>query len=176
MNLERPLLRTKADSCYTVCRKFSKQERQGAQMEIKQIYPGIYQVQLPLRGNPLKELNCYIIKGSERSLVVDTAFNQEEARSILLGALEQLECPPFPNRQLLDPLPFGPCRAALRHQNARQSLLHQPYGRGNCQRSLPARIPKRGHDGLRPEDGVCAVGHRAGKCPSRLLQPVPTGH
>ena len=62
-------------------------------MEIKQIYPGIYQVQLPLRGNPLKELNCYIIKGSERSLVVDTAFNQEEARSILLGALEQLECP-----------------------------------------------------------------------------------
>ena len=32
-------------------------------MEIKQIYPSIYQVQLPLRGNPLKELNCYIIKG-----------------------------------------------------------------------------------------------------------------
>ena len=62
-------------------------------MEIKQIYPGIYQVQLPLRGNPLKELNCHIIKGSERSLVVDTAFNQEEARSILLGALKQLECP-----------------------------------------------------------------------------------
>ena len=62
-------------------------------MEIKQIYPSIYQVQLPLRGNPLKELNCYIIKGSQRNLVVDTAFNQEEAKGILLEALSQLECP-----------------------------------------------------------------------------------
>ena len=64
-------------------------------MEIKQIYPGIYQVQLPLRGNPLKELNCHIIKGSERSLVVDTAFNQEEARSILRGRWSSSNAP-FP--------------------------------------------------------------------------------
>lgn len=65
----------------------------GIVLDIRQIYPSIYQVQLPLRGNPLKELNCYIVKGSKRNLVIDTAFNQEEAKNILLEALGQLDCP-----------------------------------------------------------------------------------
>ena len=62
-------------------------------MEIKKLCDKIYQVGLPLRGNPLKELNCCIIKGETRNLVVDTAFNQEEAKGILLEALKELDCP-----------------------------------------------------------------------------------
>ena len=59
---------------------------------MKEVYQNIWQQQIPLRGNPLKELNCYIIKGENRNLVVDTGFNQAEGRELLLGALEELGC------------------------------------------------------------------------------------
>ena len=46
---------------------------------LKEIYPNIYQLEIPLRNNPLKALNCFIIKG-EKSLVIDTGFDTEENR------------------------------------------------------------------------------------------------
>ncbi|HWP80851.1 MAG TPA: MBL fold metallo-hydrolase [Candidatus Acidoferrum sp.] len=58
-----------------------------------QVYPGIFQTQIPLLGNPLKELNCFIVKGEDRSLVVDTGFNQPEGRKLLLDSLQELGCP-----------------------------------------------------------------------------------
>lgn len=61
---------------------------------MKEVYHNIWQEQVPLKGNPLKELNCYIIKGEQRNLVVDTGFNQPEGREILLGALAELGCDP----------------------------------------------------------------------------------
>ena len=57
---------------------------------MNEVYPSIWQVGVPLKGNPLKELNCYMIKGSDRNLVVDTGFNQPEGREILLNALDTL--------------------------------------------------------------------------------------
>lgn len=59
----------------------------------KEIYPSIYQVEIPLRNNPLKALNCFIIKG-EKSLVIDTGFDTEENRNLLFQALKELKIDP----------------------------------------------------------------------------------
>ena len=59
---------------------------------MNQVYPGIFQTQIPLLNNPLKELNCFIIKGGDRHLIVDTGFNQPTGRQCLLDALSELGC------------------------------------------------------------------------------------
>ena len=61
---------------------------------MRQVYPNIFQIKIPLRGNPLKELNCHIVKGERRNLIIDTGFNQPEGRALLLAALEQAGCAP----------------------------------------------------------------------------------
>ncbi|MFX4262801.1 MBL fold metallo-hydrolase [Pelotomaculum propionicicum] len=45
---------------------------------------------MPLPGNPLKALNSYLIEGPERSLLIDTGFNQEECRTALFDGLKSL--------------------------------------------------------------------------------------
>ena len=42
---------------------------------VKEILPNIYSIPVPLPNNPLKELNAYLIKGPDRSLLMDTGFN-----------------------------------------------------------------------------------------------------
>ncbi len=59
---------------------------------MKEVYSNIYQVQIPLMNSPLKELNCFIVKGEKRNLVVDTGFNQPLGRETLLNALKELGC------------------------------------------------------------------------------------
>lgn len=49
----------------------------------------IHQLKIPLKGNPLKELNSYLITGS-RNLLIDTGFRTEGCRSALLDQLEAL--------------------------------------------------------------------------------------
>ena len=44
------------------------------------ILPGIYRIPVPLAGNPLKELNSYLICGTDRNLLVDTGFHTEDCR------------------------------------------------------------------------------------------------
>lgn len=66
----------------------------------KELYPGIFLVEIPLRNNPLKALNCYVIKGEE-SLIIDTGFDTEENRSLLFKALEELEIDPKKTRLFL---------------------------------------------------------------------------
>lgn len=57
----------------------------------EQILPGIYRIPVPLTGNPLKELNSYVIAGGEGdSLLVDTGFHTRECREAILEALEEL--------------------------------------------------------------------------------------
>ena len=59
-----------------------------------EIFPGVYSLPVPLPGNPLKELNCYILKGRDRNLVIDVGFDIEEGRSVIKGALAELNCLP----------------------------------------------------------------------------------
>ncbi len=45
---------------------------------IKEVYKNIYKVIIPLKGNPLKSINIFVIKNGDESLIIDTGFNTEE--------------------------------------------------------------------------------------------------
>ena len=66
----------------------------------KELYPGIFQIEIPLRNNPLKALNCYVLKGEE-SLIIDTGFDTEENRNLLFAALKKLDIDPKKTRLFL---------------------------------------------------------------------------
>ncbi len=53
--------------------------------------PDIYSIHIPLLNNPLKNLNCYVIKTADRSLVVDTGFRRPECLEALREGLKELE-------------------------------------------------------------------------------------
>ena len=55
----------------------------------EKIMEGVYRLAIPLKGNPLKELNAYLIRG-ERSLLIDTGFRNESCRKALFDELRAL--------------------------------------------------------------------------------------
>ncbi|MGL4790159.1 MAG: MBL fold metallo-hydrolase [Anaerotignaceae bacterium] len=59
----------------------------------EQIYsnPDIYTIQVPLVDNPLKNLNCYVIKTPEKNLIIDTGFNLPECYEALKNGLQALD-------------------------------------------------------------------------------------
>lgn len=57
---------------------------------VTQVAPNLYRIPVPLPGNPLKNLNTYLIRG-ERNLLVDTGFRQEACRQALRAGLAELE-------------------------------------------------------------------------------------
>ena len=46
----------------------------------EEIVSGIYRIPVPLVGNPLKELNAYLLKGADGNLLIDTGFRQPACR------------------------------------------------------------------------------------------------
>ncbi|MBU1055618.1 MAG: MBL fold metallo-hydrolase [Proteobacteria bacterium] len=58
---------------------------------IEEILPHIYRIKIPLPKNPLGALNSYIIKNSERSIIIDTGFAQDECMNVMLSGLKELE-------------------------------------------------------------------------------------
>ena len=58
---------------------------------IKKVYENIYMIEVVLPNNPLKALNAYVIKGEEKSLIIDTGFNQKECIEALFNGLKELE-------------------------------------------------------------------------------------
>ena len=56
----------------------------------EEILPNLYRVEVPLSGSPLQSLNSYIIRGTQRSLVIDTGWNREECRRALTSGLREL--------------------------------------------------------------------------------------
>lgn len=61
---------------------------------IEEIYRNIYRISVPLKGNPLKELNSYFIRGDESDLLIDTGFRVESCREALEEGLAQLGSDP----------------------------------------------------------------------------------
>ena len=57
----------------------------------EEILPGLYRNKIPLPESPLKYLNSYIIKDSERSLIVDTGLNRQECLDAMFKGLAALE-------------------------------------------------------------------------------------
>ncbi|MEJ2221093.1 MAG: MBL fold metallo-hydrolase [Desulfobacterales bacterium] len=56
----------------------------------EEILPGLFRNKIPLPESPLKYLNSYIIKSSERSLIVDTGLNRKECLEAMLKGLKTL--------------------------------------------------------------------------------------
>ena len=56
----------------------------------EEIVSGIYRIPVPLVGNPLKELNAYLLKGEDGNLLIDTGFRQPGCREALFSGLREL--------------------------------------------------------------------------------------
>lgn len=54
------------------------------------IAEGLFRISVPLPGNPLRELNSYLLRGSGRSILIDTGFRQEACRRALFAGLDEL--------------------------------------------------------------------------------------
>lgn len=63
-------------------------------VEIVYRSPDIYRVSVPLKGNALKNLNCYVIQSNGETLVIDTGFNTEDCKKGLLEGLKELQLTP----------------------------------------------------------------------------------
>jgi len=57
----------------------------------EEVLPGLFRNKIPLPDSPLKYLNSYIIKDSERSLIVDTGLNRKECLDAMHRGLSTLE-------------------------------------------------------------------------------------
>ncbi len=55
----------------------------------EQVMEHIYRIPVPLPGNPLKELNAYLIRGGDRDLLIDTGFRQDACREALFAGLAE---------------------------------------------------------------------------------------
>jgi glyoxylase-like metal-dependent hydrolase (beta-lactamase superfamily II) len=66
-----------------------KQFQQGFSM-IEEILTDLYRIELPLPRNPLKSINCYVIIGRHRNLIIDTGMNREECKAVLFPSIEKL--------------------------------------------------------------------------------------
>ena len=57
---------------------------------VQEIRPDLFCIEVPLPKNPLKSINCYVIRGKERNLIIDTAMNRPECKDVLFPGLKQL--------------------------------------------------------------------------------------
>lgn len=63
--------------------------------------PRIFQIDVPLPDNPLRNLNCYVVQDGGETLIIDTGFNRPECREALSGRACRAGCElgenePFP--------------------------------------------------------------------------------
>ena len=54
---------------------------------VLELLPGLFRLPIPLPRNPLRELNAYLIRGRERSLLIDTGFREPACRQALQAGL-----------------------------------------------------------------------------------------
>ncbi|OPX84517.1 MAG: hydroxyacylglutathione hydrolase [Pelotomaculum sp. PtaB.Bin104] len=57
---------------------------------VENILENIFKIEIPLPNNPLQALNSYIIKGKDRTLVIDTGMNREECKTAMLDGLAEI--------------------------------------------------------------------------------------
>ena len=57
----------------------------------EEVLPQLFRAEIPLPKNPLKATNSYIIKSSERNLIIDTGMNREECLTAMTAVLDELE-------------------------------------------------------------------------------------
>jgi len=57
---------------------------------MEEILPRLYRIVVPLPGNPLKEINSYVLTSDDRNLVIDTGMNRPECKKVLEPGLAEL--------------------------------------------------------------------------------------
>ena len=57
---------------------------------VEEILANLYKLEIPLPKSPLKALNSYVIKNTERNLIIDTGWNQEECMYAMQTGLREL--------------------------------------------------------------------------------------
>ena len=79
---------------------------------LKKIYdePCVFQIDVPLPNNPLRNLNCYIIQDSGETLILDTGFNRPECEEALLAGLQELDADWEKDGYVPDAFAFRPYR------------------------------------------------------------------
>jgi glyoxylase-like metal-dependent hydrolase (beta-lactamase superfamily II) len=58
---------------------------------IETIQPGLFRLEIPLPGNPLKAVNSYIFKAPDRNLIIDTGMNRQECLDAMRAGLKELD-------------------------------------------------------------------------------------
>ena len=57
---------------------------------IEEIRPRLHRVVVPLTGNPLREINSYVLTSNDRNLIIDTGMNRPECQEVLEAGLDQI--------------------------------------------------------------------------------------
>jgi len=55
-----------------------------------EIKPNLYRIEVPLPDNPLKSINSYVVKGPDRTLVIDTGMMRPECERAIRAGLDGL--------------------------------------------------------------------------------------
>ena len=58
---------------------------------VEEISKNLFRAEIPLPRNPLKYTNSYILKSSDRNLIIDTGFNRQECMDAMQEALDELD-------------------------------------------------------------------------------------
>ncbi|RLB31709.1 MAG: hypothetical protein DRH11_12905 [Deltaproteobacteria bacterium] len=62
----------------------------GSWKLIDQVHTNLFKLELPLPENPLRSVNCYLVKGTGRFLLIDTGMNRKECLEEVHGDLRKL--------------------------------------------------------------------------------------
>jgi len=57
----------------------------------EEIFPNLFRIKIPLPESPLKYLNCYVVRNSRKSLIIDTGLNRRECLKAMQMGLKKLE-------------------------------------------------------------------------------------
>jgi glyoxylase-like metal-dependent hydrolase (beta-lactamase superfamily II) len=57
---------------------------------IEEVYPAIFRLEIPIPKSPLKATNAYVIKGAERTLLIDSGQNRRESLEAIRQGLAEL--------------------------------------------------------------------------------------
>jgi glyoxylase-like metal-dependent hydrolase (beta-lactamase superfamily II) len=57
----------------------------------EEIRPNLFRIKIPLPESPLKYLNSYIIRSSEKNLIIDTGLNRKECLEAMQNGLKKLD-------------------------------------------------------------------------------------
>lgn len=56
-----------------------------------EVFPNLFRIKVPLPGSPLHYLNSYVVRGTDRNLIVDTGYNSKICYDAIITALNCLE-------------------------------------------------------------------------------------